>query len=119
MENIPNCPQCDSDLAYTDGVLYICPMCAHEWSPAEEERAQAEEEVEKTAVTRDANGNVLEDGDTVTVVQDIKMSGSARIKQGTRATKLRILENPVNDHDIECTVDGMGRMYLKSFLVKK
>lgn len=113
MENIPNCPQCNSDLAYSDGSLFICPMCAHEWTPAEHEAAI------EAAVTRDANGNELVDGDSVTVVQDIKVSGSSRIKQGTRATKLRILENPVNDHDIECSIEGMGRMYLKSFLVKK
>lgn len=113
MENLPNCPQCDSDLTYTDGNLMICPMCAHEWT--EEEHAAAKE----AEIVRDSNGNELVDGDTVTVIRDIKLSGASRIKQGTRATKLSILSEPYNDHDIECSIEGMGRVYLKSFLVKK
>ena len=113
MEELPNCPQCDSDLTYTDGNLLICPMCAHEWTEAEHAAALEE------AIVRDANGNELEDGDTVTVIQDIKLSSASRIKQGTKAKKLSILSEPYNDHDIECSIDGMGRVYLKSFLVKK
>lgn len=113
MENLPNCPQCDSDLTYTDGNLMICPMCAHEWT--EEEHAAALE----AEIVRDSNGNELVDGDTVTVIRDIKLTGASRIKQGTRATKLSILSEPYNDHDIECSIEGMGRVYLKSFLVKK
>ncbi len=113
MEQLPNCPQCGSDLTYTDGNLFICPMCAHEWTQAEMDAAV------EAAIIRDANGNELMDGDSVTVIQDIKLSGSSRIKQGTKATKLSILEVPYNDHDIEVSIEGMGRMYLKSWLVKK
>lgn len=113
MEQLPNCPNCGSDLTYTDGISYICPMCAHEWTQADMDAA------EEAAIVRDVNGNELFDGDSVTVVQDIKLSGSSRIKQGTKATKLRVLEEPYNDHDIEVSIEGMGRMYLKSSLVKK
>lgn len=113
MKELPNCPQCNSDLTYTDGNILICPMCAHEWTEAEHAAALEE------AIVRDANGNELDDGDTVTVIQDIKLSGASRIKQGTKAKKLSILSEPYNDHDIECSIDGMGRVYLKSFLVKK
>lgn len=113
MSKLPNCPKCESDLTYSDGNLYICPMCAHEWTEEEHEAALEAE------IVRDANGNELFNGDNVTVIQDIKMSGSSRIKQGTKAKKLSILDQPYNDHDIECTIDGMGRVYLKSFLVKK
>lgn len=113
MEQLPDCPQCGSDLTYTDGTLFICPMCAHEWTQAEMDAAK------EAAIIRDANGNELFDGDSVTVIQDIKLSGSDRIKQGTKATKLSILDVPYNDHDIEVSIDGMGRMYLKSWLVKK
>jgi protein PhnA len=113
MEQLPLCPQCQSDMTYTDGRLMICPLCAHEWTQAEQEAAL------EAAAVRDANGNELVDGDTVIVIQDIKCSGASRIKQGTKAKKLTILDEPYNDHDIECTIDGMGRFYLKSFLVKK
>lgn len=113
MNKLPDCTNCGSDLTYTDGTLFICPICGHEWTQAEHEAAL------EAAIVRDANGNELVDGDTVTVIQDIKLSGASRIKQGTKAKKLTILDEPVNDHDIEVTIDGMGRMYLKSFLVKK
>lgn len=113
MNQLPNCPKCQSDLTYTDGNLLICPICGHEWTQADHEAALA------AAIVRDANGNELHDGDTVTVIQDIKLSGASKIKQGTKAKKLSILAEPYNEHDIECTIDGMGRMYLKSSLVKK
>ena len=113
MEQLPDCPNCGSDLTYTDGTLLICPMCAHEWTQAEMDAAK------EAAIVRDSNGNELVNGDAVTVIQDIKLSGASRIKQGTRATKLSILDDPVNDHDIEVSIEGMGRMYLKSHLVKK
>lgn len=113
MSKLPDCTNCGSDLTYTDGTLFICPMCAHEWTQAEHDA-----EIE-AAIVRDANGNELFNGDTVTVIQDIKVTGADRIKQGTKAKKLTILDEPVNEHDIEVSIDGMGRMYLKSFLVKK
>jgi protein PhnA len=87
-------------------------MCAHTWTQAEHEAAL------EAAIVRDANGNQLEDGDTVTVIEDLKVGGD-RIKQGMQARKLSILDEPVNDHDIEVSIDGMGRVYLKSHLVKK
>lgn len=113
MTQLPVCPQCEGDLTYTDGNLMICPLCGHEWTEEEHEAAV------EAAIVRDVNGNELKNGDTVTVIQDIKLSGTSRIKQGTKAKKLSILNEPVNEHDIECTIDGMGRVYLKSFLVKK
>lgn len=113
MSKLPDCTNCGSDLTYTDGTLFICPMCAHEWTQAEHDA-----EIE-AAIVRDVNGNELFNGDTVTVIQDIKLTGADRIKQGTKAKKLTILDEPVNEHDIEVSIDGMGRMYLKSFLVKK
>lgn len=113
MSKLPDCPQCQSDLTYTDGSLLICPLCGHEWTQAEYEAAL------EAAIVRDVNGSELSNGDTVTVIQDIKLSGSSKIKQGTKAKKLSILAEPYNDHDIECSIDGMGRVYLKSFLVKK
>ena len=113
MSQLPDCINCGSDLTCTDGTLFICPMCAHEWTQAEHDTALEAE------IVRDANGNELVNGDSVSVIQDIKLTGKDRIKQGTKATKLTILDQPVNDHDIEVSIDGMGRMYLKSFLVKK
>lgn len=113
MSELPNCPQCDSDLTYTDGNILICPMCAHEWTEAEQAAAL------DAMIVRDSNGAELVDGDNVSVIRDIKLKGADRLKQGTRATNLRILSDPVDGHDIECTLEGMGRIYLKSELVKK
>lgn len=113
MSGLPNCPQCDSDLTYTDGNVLICPMCAFEWTEAEQAAAL------DALVVRDSNGIELVDGDNVSVIRDIKLKGSDRIKQGSRAANIRILTDPVDGHDIECSMDGMGRIYLKSELVKK
>lgn len=113
MSNLPNCPQCGSDLTYEDGTSLICPMCSHEWTVSDYEASL------ETEIIRDSNGAELMDGDQVTVIRDIKLKGSNRIKQGTKATNLRLLDVPVDGHDIECTLDGFGRMYLKSELVKK
>ena len=113
MSGLPNCPQCGSDLTYEDGALLVCPMCAHEWAETEHDSALEKE------VVRDSNGLELVDGDNVTIIRDIKLKGANRIKQGMRATKLRILSDPIDGHDIECTMDGFGRIYLKSELVKK
>ncbi|MBG9982496.1 alkylphosphonate utilization protein [Aerococcaceae bacterium DSM 111020] len=113
MTNFPACPQCSETLTYSDGQLFICPMCGHEWTQAEMDAA------EEAAIVRDVNGNPLKDGDNVIVHQDIKVSGSKKIKQGTKIANIRVLLEPVNEHDIECRVDGFGRMYLKSSLVKK
>lgn len=109
MSTLPNCPQCDSEYTYEDGMQYICPECAHEWSQ------QAEETDEK--VIRDANGNVLNDGDTVSVIKDLKVKGtSSVVKVGTKVKNIRLVDG---DHDIDCKISGIGPMKLKSEFVKK
>lgn len=111
MENLPNCPLCESAYTYEDGMMYICPECAHEW-PIEEQ-----EVMEEGLVVRDANGNLLADGDTVTVVKDLKVKGSSStLKIGTRVKNIRLVEG---DHNIDCKIDGFGAMKLKSEFVKK
>ena len=114
MENIPNCPKCSSAYTYEDGTLYICPECAYEWS----KEASAEEEEDKLVV-RDANGNILEDGDSVTVIKDLKVKGSSDgIKVGTKIKGIRLVEG--NDgHNIDCKVPGVGAIKLKQEFVKK
>lgn len=109
MENLPNCPECQSTYTYEDGSLLICPECAHEWS--------GEEEVVEETVVKDAFGNILTDGDSVTVIKDLKVKGAGQpIKQGTKVKNIRLVEG---DHDIDCKVDGFGPMQLKSEFVKK
>lgn len=108
----PACPECASEYTYELGALQVCSMCAHEWSMAPEAN-------EAEPVVRDAVGNVLADGDTVTVIKDLKVKGSASsIKVGTRVRNIRLV-NGVGDHDIDCKVDGVGPMQLKSSVVKK
>lgn len=111
MVNLPNCPKCNSEYTYEDGALLVCPECAHEWSPA----GEADNEDEK--VVRDANGNVLTEGDTVTIIKDLKVKGSSSvIKIGTKVKNIRLIDG---DHDIDCKIDGFGGMKLKSQFVKK
>jgi len=111
MSTLPNCPKCNSDLTYEDGALCICPMCSHEWS---KEAASA---VEEKKVVRDAHGNELSDGDTVTVIKDLKVKGSSSVvKVGTKVKNIRLVDG---DHDIDCKIDGIGAMGLKSEFVKK
>ena len=109
---LPACPKCKSEFTYADGELLVCPECAHEWSP------NAEPAVEDAAkVIRDAVGNVLVDGDTVTVLKDLKVKGSSLVvKVGTRVKNIRLVEG---DHDIDCKIEGFGAMKLKSEFVKK
>lgn len=110
MSQLPNCPKCNSTYTYEDGGLFICPECAHEWSG----ESAADEEVK---VVKDAHGNVLQDGDTVTVIKDLKVKGSSLVvKVGTRVKNIRLVEG---DHDIDCKIDGIGAMKLKSEFVKK
>ena len=113
MENIPNCPKCGSEYTYEDGDLYICPECAYEWSKSEAQEAEA------GLVVKDANGNVLQDGDTVTVIKDLKVKGSSGgIKVGTKIKGIRLVES--NDgHNIDCKVHGVGAIKLKQEFVKK
>ncbi|EKE79944.1 zinc ribbon domain-containing protein YjdM [Idiomarina xiamenensis] len=111
--SIPACPQCQSEYAYEDGQLLICPECGHEWSPSEV-AAQAESD---QPVIRDAVGHVLADGDTVTVIKDLKIKGSSSVvKVGTKVKNIRLVDG---DHDIDCKIDGIGAMKLKSEFVKK
>ncbi|GAA4370723.1 zinc ribbon domain-containing protein YjdM [Paeniglutamicibacter cryotolerans] len=113
-ETLPPCPHCSSEYTYEMGELLVCPECAHEWSPAAEE---AEEPTER--VVKDSVGNVLADGDTVTIVKDLKVKGQAlSIKVGTKVRNIRLVD-PLDGHDISCKVDGFGPMHLKSSLVKK
>ena len=115
MSELPKCPKCGSEHTYEDGALFVCPECAHEWSPS----AAAADEDEGPRVVKDAVGNVLADGDTVTVVKNLKVKGSsAPIKAGTKVKGIR-LASGVGDHDIDCKVDGFGPMQLKSSVVKK
>jgi protein PhnA len=112
MSQLPDCPQCHSEYTYEDGDLYICPECAHEWS-----KIASIESTEATKVVRDANGNVLQDGDTITVIKDLKVKGSSSVvKVGTKVKNIRLVEG---DHDIDCKIEGFGAMKLKSEFVKK
>jgi len=113
---LPPCPACASAYTYELGALLVCPECAHEWSP-EEAAGAAGADGEREI--RDAVGNVLHDGDTVTVVKDLKVKGSSSpIKVGTRVKNIRLVQG-VGDHDIDCKVDGFGPMQLKSSVVKR
>lgn len=111
MHQLPNCPKCNSEYTYEDGNFYVCPECAHEWNEA----SMAAENDEK--VVKDSNGNILVDGDTVTVIKDLKVKGSSSVvKIGTKVKNIRLIEG---DHDIDCKIDGFGGMKLKSEFVKK
>lgn len=114
---LPLCPNCSEEYTYEQGDLFVCPMCGHEWSAAEVD----EESTTTDGVVRDAVGNELADGDTVTIVKGLKVSGGGggSIKVGTKVKGIRLLETPVNGHDIDATVPGFGRMQLKSSVVKK
>ncbi|MBI9014948.1 MAG: alkylphosphonate utilization protein [Clostridiales bacterium] len=108
MHELPNCPKCNSEYTYEDGTMLVCPECAYEWTL---ESAQEEK------VVKDSNGNVLSDGDTITVIKDLKVKGSSSVvKRGTRVKNIRLVEG---DHDIDCKIDGFGQMSLKSEFVKK
>ncbi len=112
MPSLPKCPKCNSEFTYEDGAMYVCPECAHEWS----KDAVAESTGEKRVV-HDAYGNVLQDGDAVTVIKDLKVKGSSSVvKVGTKVKSIRLVEG---DHDIDCKIDGIGAMQLKSEFVKK
>lgn len=109
--SLPNCPKCNSEYVYEDGNLLICPECAHEWT------LESEAEEEDTLIVKDANGNLLQDGDSVTVIKDLKVKGSSLVvKIGTKVKNIRLVEG---DHNIDCRIDGIGAMKLKSEFVKK
>ena len=109
---MPNCPKCQSEYTYEDGNIYICPECAHEWSPD----ASADQSEDGLAIS-DSNGTPLQDGDSVTVIKDLKVKGtSSVVKVGTKVKNIRLVDG---DHDIDCKIDGIGAMKLKSEFVKK
>jgi protein PhnA len=111
MSNLPNCPKCHSEYTYEDGSFYVCPKCAYEWTLEESESNEDQK------VFKDVNGNVLNDGDTVSVIKDLKVKGtSSVIKVGTKVKNIRLVDG---DHDIDCKIDGFGAMKLKSEFVKK
>ena len=111
MDKLPNCPKCNSEYTYEDGSLLICPECAYEWTPG------SEESNEDVLVVKDSNGNILNDGDTVTVIKDLKVKGASNpIKKGTKVKNIKLVDG---DHNIDCKIDGFGAMSLKSEFVKK
>ena len=107
------CPKCGCDYPYEDSGLMICPDCGHEWDPNKEEEADDN-------VVKDAHGNTLADGDTVTLIKDLKVKGSSQaIKVGTRVKNIRLIPDAADGHNIDCKIDGFGAMKLKSEFVKK
>lgn len=113
MSDLPNCPKCSSEYTYEDSGLYVCPECAHEWSMNE----AAEGSDDEIRVVKDAHGNILQDGDSVTIIKDLKVKGAASVvKVGTKVKNIRLVDG---DHDIDCRIDGIGAMQLKSQFVKK
>lgn len=112
MSILPKCPQCRSGYTYQDGSLFVCPECAHEWTDE-----LNEELIENNLEVKDAHGNILQDGDTVTVIKDLKVKGSSSVvKVGTKVKNIRLVEG---DHNIDCKIDKIGPMKLKSEFVKK
>lgn len=112
MSALPNCPKCSSEYTYEDGAIFICPECSHEWA-----KKHLEEPSENIRVIKDANGNVLQDGDAVTVIKELKVKGSSLVvKVGTKVKNIRLVDG---DHDIDCKIEGIGAMKLKSQFVKK
>ncbi len=109
---MPKCPKCNSEYTYVDGTFFVCPECAYEWSHGNDEKL-----VETGLIVKDAHGNVLQDGDTVTVIKDLKVKGSSQVvKVGTKVKNIRLVEG---DHNIDCRIEGIGSMKLKSEFVKK
>ena len=112
MSDTRKCPECGSEYSYEDGTIYVCSECAHEWA-----KDEAVQDTDNEKVVTDANGNVLKDGDSVTVIKDLKVKGSSSVvKVGTKVKNIRLVDG---DHDIDCKIDGTGAMKLKSVFLKK
>ena len=112
MADLPNCPKCNSEYTYEDRSLFVCPECANEWTLESET-----ENNEEKKIIKDANGNVLNNGDSVTLIKDLKVKGSPlALKKGTKVKNIRLVDG---DHNIDCKIDGFGAMELKSEFVKK
>ena len=111
MNTLPNCPKCQSEFTYLDGDMFVCPECAYEWPQ------QTSVSADDRLLVRDSNGNALADGDSVTVIKDLKVKGSSSVvKVGTKVKNIRLVDG---DHNIDCKIDGIGAMQLKSEFVKK
>ncbi|MNP08392.1 hypothetical protein D3C76_1004590 [compost metagenome] len=112
MTSLPNCPKCNSEYTYEDGDVFICPECANEWTLDSTSNENAD-----VIIVKDSNGNILNDGDSVTIIKDLKVKGSSTpLKQGTKVKGIRLVEG---DHNIDCKINGFGSMKLKSEFVKK
>jgi protein PhnA len=112
MSDLPECPECSGTYTYQDRELYICPECGHEWQDIQENPEESD-----SLQVRDAHGNVIQDGDSISVIKDLKIKGSSTVvKVGTKAKNIRLTEG---DHNIDCKIDGIGAMQLKSEFVKK
>jgi protein PhnA len=112
MTDLPKCPSCGSSFTYEAGSLLACPECGHEWSPDNDDPPEDERPTH-----RDAVGNILSDGDSVTIVKDLKVKGaSSALKAGTKVRGIRLVDE---DHNIDCKIEGFGPMKLKSEFVKK
>jgi len=112
MTSLPNCPKCNSEYTYEDGDVFICPECANEWTLDSTSNENAD-----SIIVKDSNGNILNDGDSVTIIKDLKVKGSSTpLKQGTKVKGIRLVEG---DHNIDCKINGFGAMKLKSEFVKK
>lgn len=113
MTDLPSCPKCNSVYTYEDNSIFICPECAHEWTLSQTKIEQDPEEI----IVKDANGTILKDGDSITVIKDLKVKGAtSALKVGTRVKNIRLVDG---DHNIDCKIDGFGAMKLKSEFVKK
>ncbi len=112
-QTLPSCVKCGCEYTYEDGEIYVCPECAHEWSKHSSEKIEEDEE----EIIKDASGTILKDGDTVTVIKDLKVKGSSLVvKVGTKVKNIRLVGG---DHDIDCKISGIGEMKLKSEFVRK
>jgi protein PhnA len=118
MSELPNCPECDSEYTYESGTLLACPSCGHEWMLTDSDSTETPDSADSNElVVRDSNGTLLQNGDSVVVIKDLKLKGSSSvIKGGTKVKKIRLVDG---DHNIDCKVDGIGAMQLKSEFVKK
>ncbi len=113
MYNLPPCPKCNSEYTYQDGSMFICPECANEWTTEIEVK-----NMDDSFIVKDAHGNILKDGDSITVIKDLKIKGSSQVvKVGTKVKNIRLVSE--GDHNIDCKIDGIGAMKLKSEFVKK
>lgn len=113
MNNLPPCPKCSSEYTYQDGLLLVCPECAHEWTTKSEEK-----NTDDDFIVKDAHRTILKDGDSITVIKDLKIKGSSQVvKVGTKVKNIRLVSE--GDHNIDCKIDGIGAMKLKSEFVKK